>query len=305
MMQVCAALNRRELPPTTADFVDIDHRSVAAIGPGDLMAYIRTALIDGEYGIHIEAVHRLSDLGAVVTLVSRGTSQEGFDAEWRMTDMFTVEGELISRCEMFDEADLDTALARLDELQPQTRWLENAAARADNRFFGHTRTRNWAAATEILADNSFVDDRRRVVNIGVWEGRDVVIANLQALAGALAAVTATVIAIRGERLALTRISAPNRDLQQGDFGVEMLGVAELDDDNRLAAHVLFDPDDIDAAFEELDARYLAGEAAAHARTWSAIAGVYTSFNRHQLPSTTPDWVTVDHRPLTTREVGAG
>ena len=36
---------------------------------------------------------------------------------------------------------------------------------------------------------------------------------------------------------------------------------------------MFDLDDIDAAFEELDARYLAGEAAAHAHTWSVIAGI--------------------------------
>ena len=34
--------------------------------------------------IYVEAVHRLSDLGAVVTHAARGTSQEGFDAEWRM-----------------------------------------------------------------------------------------------------------------------------------------------------------------------------------------------------------------------------
>ena len=33
---------------------------------------------------------------------------------------------------------------------------------------------------------------------------------------------------------------------------------------------MLDLEDIDAAFAELDARYLAGEAAAHARTWSVI-----------------------------------
>ena len=58
---------------------------------------------------------------------------------------------------------------------------------------------------------------------------------------------------------------------------------------------MFDLDDIDAAFEELDARYLAGEAAAHAHTWSVIAGAYAAFNRHELPATTPDWVNIDHR----------
>ena len=51
----------------------------------------------------------------------------------------------------------------------------------------------------------------------------------------------------------------------------MLSVVEIDADERIVARVVFDPDDIDAAFEELDARYLAGEAAAHAHTWSVIA----------------------------------
>ena len=32
----------------------------------------------------IEAVHRLNDVGAVVTNTSHETSQEGFDAEWRV-----------------------------------------------------------------------------------------------------------------------------------------------------------------------------------------------------------------------------
>lgn len=44
----------------------------------------------------------------------------------------------------------------------------------------------------------------------------------------------------------------------------MLHVIELGGDDRVVATVTFDPLDIDAAFDELDARYLAGEAAAHA-----------------------------------------
>ncbi len=61
------------------------------------------------------------------------------------------------------------------------------------------------------------------------------------------------------------------------------------------ALVVFDPDDIDAAIAELDARYLAGEAAPHAHTWSVIAKAYAAFNRHELPATTADWVNIDHR----------
>jgi hypothetical protein len=91
IMQACAALNRREIFATTADFVDIDRRSFAAIGSGDLKAYIRAALNDDVYNVYIEAVHRLSALGGVVTLLSSGTSHEGFGGEWRMADIFAVE----------------------------------------------------------------------------------------------------------------------------------------------------------------------------------------------------------------------
>ena len=75
----------------------------------------------------------------------------------------------------------------------------------------------------------------------------------------------------------------------------MLGIVEIDADNRVAARFLFDLNDIDAAFEELDARYLAGDAAAHAHTWSVIARTTAAFNRPELLEATADWVTIDHR----------
>ncbi len=112
-----AGFNRHELPATTPDFVYLDHRPVIAIEASDLPASIRAVWdLTPDISIYIEAVHRLSDLGAVVTHTARGISHEDFDAEWRMIAIFTVEGDLISRCEMFDEADLDAALARFDEL---------------------------------------------------------------------------------------------------------------------------------------------------------------------------------------------
>ncbi len=106
------------MPVTTPDFEDIDRRRGASLAAGDLMEYLRAALDDSVSNrLHVVAIHRLTDLGAVFTHVAKGTSREGFDAEWRITNVFTVEGELISRCEMFDEADLDAALARFDELE--------------------------------------------------------------------------------------------------------------------------------------------------------------------------------------------
>jgi hypothetical protein len=110
-------------------------------------------------------------------------------------------------------------------------------------------------------------------------------------------LTTTVIATRGARLALSHIRSSNRVVGPDEISAEVLSIVEIDADNRIAANVGFDIDDIDAAFEELDARYLSGEAAEHARTWSVMTRACAAFNRGELPATTPDSVFVDHRPV--------
>ena len=52
---------------------------------------------------------------------------------------------MINRCEVFDEPDLDAALARFDELQPQAPRLENAASQVYERFQAHFATGDWDA----------------------------------------------------------------------------------------------------------------------------------------------------------------
>jgi hypothetical protein len=300
LTQVQAAYNRHEFLPTTENWVNIDHRRGRAFAPGDMIGYIRATYdIAPNVKGHIEAVHRLTNIGAVATEVVTGTSQEGFDAEWREIGLFAFEGDLICRFEMFDDADLDAALARFDELHTQAPRLENAATRAVDRFFAYYRAHDWAAIAEILADGTFIENRVRVVNTGLWEGRDVVIANMQALAEGVANSTSAVLAVRGERLSLTHMRYPNSDARYGEFVPEQLIIAEIDTDDRIAAQIVIDPDDIDAAFAELDARYLAGEAAAYSQTWSVIARFNAAFNRHEIPAT--DWVTIDHRRLITAD----
>ena len=291
-----AAMSRHELFATTPGWVNVDHRRPAILEKGGLNASLHSLWnLVPDINFRIESVHRLSSLGAVCTHVAHGVSQEGFDAEWRGIEVMTVDGRLISRCEIFDEADLDVALTHFEELHSQTRRLENAATRADDRFFACFRARDWAALAESLTDASFVDDRSRVVNVGFWDGRDTVIANLRALEEAGANITSTAIATRGERLALSHMRSPSGDLRYGEFDSELLIIAEIDTQDRIAAHVVFGRNDIDAAVEELETRYLAGEAAAHAQTWSVITRAYAAANRNELPPTTPDWVTIDHR----------
>src|SRR6185437_3022732 len=135
-----------------------------------------------ELSVYIEAVHRLSDLGAVFTHVGSGTSRDGFEAEWRTVDINTVEGDLISRGELFDETDLAAALARFEQLSSRAPRLENAASRLYERFKVCYAARDWHAITEMLAENLTSDDRRSVVNSGLRRGRDAMIAELSGLA---------------------------------------------------------------------------------------------------------------------------
>ena len=136
----------------------------------------------------------------------------------------------------------------------------------------------------MMATDMVDEDRRRVANAGVRHGRDAIVGGIQTAADLGAQhIASTVIATRGDRLALCRLRYSGRDQRPEAFYSEALGVAEIDADERVVAHVAFDLDDIDAAFNELDARYVAGEAAAHSHTWSVIARAYAAFNRHELP----------------------
>ncbi len=265
------------------------------MGVSDLIAYIDAVPDrDQDSKVYVEAVHRLTERGAVVTYAAHGTSQEGFDAEWRGIAVLTVDGELINRTEIFDDGDLDAALASFEQLQPAPRRLENTATQAFQRLYSHVAAGEWDAVAQMTADNVCVDDRRRVVNAGVLHGRDANIKDAQATVGVGFTMTMSgVLATRGKRLALTgiRVSGPDPEAIQNDA----LQIVEVDAEERIAGVVVFDLEDFDAATAELDARYLAGEAAAHADTWSVITGFFAAHNRREIAATTTDAVSLDHR----------
>ena len=149
---------------------------------------------------------------------------------------------------------------------------------------------------EELADEVFRDDRRRVVGAEIRKGSDAMIAEFSALAEiGVKRMTFDTIAIRGSRLVLSRARASGRDPRADAFRTEVLSIAELDADDRIAAVITFDPDDFEPAIAELDARYLAGEAAPHSAVWSTVMQGFVALNRHERPLLTPDLVSVDHR----------
>lgn len=305
VMATTAALNRHDLPATTPDFVDIDHRRAASIDAGDMQALLRTALdLTPVLSHHVEAVHRLTKLGAVITQVTHGTSHDGFEAEWRIIALLTFEGDLTSRCEVFDEDDLDTALATFDTLTGPTLGLDNTASQVFARIHRSYTAGDWDTVAELLADDAVIDDRRRFVGAGTWHGREAAIAHARAVASVgLGTDKITTIATRGKHLALMRVRVSASGSEQDRFNIDAYQMIEITTNEQVLAIVVFGLDDIEAAFAELEARYLAGEAAPHAQVWSVVSRNIAATNHHELPSTTPDWVSIDHHRMTSFESG--
>ncbi len=118
--QSFAAMNRQEMPSTMSDWETVDHRVRETFEGGDLSAYTWSAWdLVPDLSVRVEAVHRLTTHGAMYTHAASGTSKDGFEAEWRMIVILMVQAEGLNRCELFNEADLDTALVRFDELSRQ------------------------------------------------------------------------------------------------------------------------------------------------------------------------------------------
>ncbi|MDT5087419.1 MAG: hypothetical protein QOG47_126, partial [Mycobacterium sp.] len=199
--------------------------------------------------------------------------------------------------EVFDEADLDTAVARFNELERSPQPPGNDATRTWARLADAFNRRDMEGFLALSNSNVRYEDRRRVLRDefdGITAQRKAVLAMFETVPRTVQ-MTAQPIAVRGSRLSLLHVCFRDTGYADRPVTVEMLQLVEVSDSGLLDYSVSFDLDDVDAAFAELDARYVAGEAAPYAHTWSLIAAECAAFNRHELPAA--EWVTVDHRQL--------
>ena len=151
-------------------------------------------------------------------------------------DLLTFEGDMVNRCEIFDEADLDAALARFEELQPQTGGWKTRQAKRTERFLALLRGRRLGRDDRDDGRRFSHDDRRRVVNAGVLTRSRCRCPNMRAVAEVgFESTASTVIATRGQRLALirTRVLGPRSGPESS--APTCFGVVEIDADDRFIA----------------------------------------------------------------------
>ena len=108
------------------------------------------------------------------------------------------------------------------------------------------------------------------------------------------------IAIRGSRLELTRECYRDIDDADRPIAVELLHVMELGDDDLMRDIVSFDPDDLDDAFAELTARWIASGEVAYPELIEAVDRINATINRHDWDAVATHFVGaeyVNHRQL--------
>ena len=163
--------------------------------------------------------------------MAHGTSQEGFDAEWRDVDLLTVEGDLVNRCE-FSTRPTST---------PRSRGSNNSAARRRSwktrqakRISAFKRASRPATGTRMARSWPTTFPRRSPAGGGrgtpTWP-RCREVAEFPALAEiGVKRITSTVIATRGGRLVLSRSRASGRDQRPDAFRTDVLNIVEIDAD---------------------------------------------------------------------------
>jgi class 3 adenylate cyclase/ketosteroid isomerase-like protein len=187
--------------------------------------------------------HRLAGEAAAFTLRSSSSGLAGGETEITRECVALLDGPLCTRLETFAGGDVEAAIARFEALTASgDRQLVNDAVRARR------------AEPPRFADDVVLDDRRQGLRF-TGEGKRGLVANMRALPLPITGVET--IAIRGERLALNRVTrAGDAPHGGGEAEVEFLVLHELNDDGEIGTAIMFGLDDLVAAHAELDRRWL-------------------------------------------------
>ncbi|MHB8463264.1 MAG: nuclear transport factor 2 family protein, partial [Acidimicrobiales bacterium] len=288
----------------TDDFSSEDHRP-AGWGSLDRSGMIKVASglveLSANVRLRIVAASRLSASGMVCHMRVSGNDATGGEFEIPFLALGVFAGHRIRNMEFFPFDDVAAALARFDSLVASDRaaadaYLTNDAARHWSELVGCFVASDWDGFAARLAVDTVSDDRRAVVGGIRYEGRDQVVALWKGIAAVgVTRVTSTPLAVRGSRLDLQQCVLSGAAAES-----EVLVVEELDVEGLRVRSAGFDPGDLDAAFAELDARYLAGEGALHVDTLGPMLEFLAAYNRQDWPRCrallADDLTVIDHRP---------
>jgi class 3 adenylate cyclase/ketosteroid isomerase-like protein len=275
----------------------VDHRVLGTVsGHGaEFVQHLRSWFaVSDDLTLRDDDILALQPDAVLVRRTFSGTGRESgglFERHLIALWVFGADGRIV-RWEIFDTDAASAALARFDELTappPIARPFENAATRDLERFAAAWNARDWRGVEDCYAPGFRRFDRRKLILLDL--DREQHLEWLRMTFGmASRRIGITVLATRGERLALAKFLVAMTDRDVGATELEFLIVHEVDESGVAVVMVAFGLDDLDAAYDELLTRY-ASQAAEHpliasaqhhyaralaTRDWDRLASLFAS-----------------------------
>ncbi len=291
-----------------SDLAFVDHQPLGlgtAPGAGGLASWVGSlSELADELAMRVDDVLALRADGLLVRTTSTGRLRAGGGPyEQAVVQLFRVGADgRVARVEWFDPSQTEAALARFDELSgdPRAARFSNAALRSVAELERRWSARDWPGVAALFAPGYRLDDRRAVVGLPM-SGHDFVV-NLRSMFELPRSEwRVEPLATRGDTLALLHTRLTGEAHGGGEVAFENLSLIEVDGAGLRTAGVLFDLEELDAAYTELDARYAAGEGAPHLQLLAnlrthlqAIGANDMAAVRRILP---PDLTVTSHRKL--------
>ncbi len=262
---------------------NVDHRVFGTwtmAGADEVLRHYRQQLeLAPDFSARSDDVLALAPDAVLLRMTFYGTARDSggaFENPLLQLWTFGADGRVL-HTESFEIGQESEALARFDALaggpregdarpSPADRGFSNAASRLNERFARAWAERDWNTVSGAYVAGHHVDDRRRLMQMRLPDGdARAALRFLFDVPGSRWVVTP--LATRGEHLVVSRyVFEGTAGADAGPIAIDYLALDQTDADGRFIETVLFDPDDLDAAYAELDRRYGAGDGR-HDATW--------------------------------------
>jgi class 3 adenylate cyclase/ketosteroid isomerase-like protein len=303
-----AAVHRRDregiLAALAPDFSVVDHRRLGwgrTLDSPEKFAAAQDSLLELAPDTRYRCDHFLDRGSSYLTQVAQIGTRDGgaFENPLLYVGTLSSAGRL-AKIEVYDCDQIEAAFARFDEIAaPGTASgpFENAATRLNSRLIAAWREGDWDTFAAGVAPSGRFIDRRPMFRVEL--SHEQFVASARQLGEMESAqIHCEILATRGDRLALNRLHI---EVSGGDVGVSdviHLNVVEADEQGLNVAQVRFEPDDLEAAFAELDERYAASD---ESGLWRVNRDLFAAaFRRDQeacLAALAPDFFVDDRRQL--------
>jgi hypothetical protein len=258
----CDAINRRDwqglLDMLDPGFVQVDHRHAAGLRleGDDAIATFRVLFSLDEFTLARELLAARGDLLALTRGRVRFVDGQAGQSEVEHLTLFECSADgLIVSDTGFEPYDLRRAYAALEARHAEIAEFvpsPNRAARVVAAHDGAFARRDWEALIGCYAPGFVLEDRRSYV-ARVYTEEESLGTVRHAYDNGEIQWARRVLATRGERLALVRDDVSGLD-GEVEFELQSLTLVEIDRDGLVSHHTAFDPEDLELAVAELDAR---------------------------------------------------